>query len=83
MVSSALLNYTQGYAQPNTYKNSDFGGSQGSFGRGGGRDTFSDRNFGHGNGGSGRGRGGGRFANFQCQICLKYGHTANVYHFQN
>nr|KYP67039.1 Retrovirus-related Pol polyprotein from transposon TNT 1-94 [Cajanus cajan] len=27
--------------------------------------------------GSGRGR-GGRFANFQCQICFKYGHTANV-----
>ncbi|KAJ1430595.1 Zinc finger, CCHC-type superfamily [Sesbania bispinosa] len=27
--------------------------------------------------GTGRGR-GGRFANFQCQICLKYGHTANI-----
>lgn len=29
---------------------------------------------------SGRGR-GGRFANFQRQICLKFGHTANVFHF--
>ena len=26
LVSSVPLNYTQGYAQPNTYKNSDFGG---------------------------------------------------------
>ena len=25
---------------------------------------------------------GGRFANFQCQICLKYGHTANMCHFR-
>jgi len=82
LVSSASLNYTQGYAQPNTYKYSDFGGSQGSFGRSGGRDTFSDRNPGHGSGVSSRSCGGGRFANFQCQICLKYGHTANVCHFR-
>ena len=27
--------------------------------------------------------GGGRFANFQCQICLKYGHTTNVCHFRS
>ena len=34
-----------------------------------------------GRSGSGRGCGCGRFANFQCQIYLKYGHTTNVCHF--
>ena len=54
VISSASLNYTQGYSHQNSYKTC----------------------------GSGRGSGGGRFANFQCQICLKYGHTANVFHFR-
>ena len=43
---------------------------------------FSDRGVGHGGGGSSRGRNDARFANFQCQICLKYGHTINVCHFK-
>nr|KYP50321.1 hypothetical protein KK1_027896 [Cajanus cajan] len=46
------------------------GYARGSVNRGGG-------NSGRRGGSSGRGR-GGRFANFQCQICLKYGHTANI-----
>ena len=50
--------------------------------RDGGRGTFSDRGTGLKGGGSGRGRSGGHFANFQCQICLKYEHTANVCHFR-
>lgn len=33
-------------------------------------------------GGGGHGRGGGRFANFQCQVCLKFGHTASVCHYR-
>ena len=35
-----------------------------------------------GGGGGGRGRGGGHFANFQCQVCYKYGHTASVCHYR-
>ena len=52
------------------------------YGCGGGRGTFSDRNPGRGSGGSNRGHGGGRLTNFQCQICLKDGHTANFCHFK-
>jgi len=64
---------------PNTYKT---GGSRNACGRGGSCGAFLDRGAGHGGGGFGRDRGGGRFANFQCQICLKFGHTANVCHFR-
>jgi len=83
MLSSPSLNYTQGYSHSNSYKFGDFGGSRGSFGCGSGRSGLSDRGVGRNGGGSGRGRGNGRFANFQCQICLKDGHTANVCHFQS
>ena len=38
-MSSALLNYTQGYLHPNAYKTGDSGGSRGLYGRG----AFSDR----------------------------------------
>ena len=79
MMNSASINYTQGCLYPNTYKTGDSGGSRGAYGRG----AFSNRGAGRGGGGFGRGRGGGRFANFQCQICLKFGHTANVCHFRS
>ena len=76
LLTSPSLNYTQGYSHSSSYKSGDSGGFRGVYGRGtGGRGAFSDR------GGPGRGRGGGKFVNFQCQICLKYGHTANVCHF--
>jgi len=82
MLASPSLNYTQGYSYGSSYKGNDSGGSRGGYGRSnGGRNTSFDR--GGGRGGSERGRGGGRFANFQCQICLKYGHTANVCHFRS
>ena len=83
MLSSPSLNYTQGFSHLNSYKSGDFGGSRGSFGRGSGHSGPSDCGVGRNGGGSGRGRGNGRFANFQCQICLKYGHTANVCHFRS
>jgi len=83
MLSSSSLNYTQGYSHLNSYKLGDFGGSRGSFGRGSCRSGPSDRGAGHNGGGSSRERGNGRFANFQCQIYLKYGHTANVCHFRS
>ena len=77
VLSSPSLNYTQGYLHSNSYKSGDSGGYRGAYGHdNGGRGNPSDR--GVGRNGSGKGRGGGRFANFQCQICLKYGHTANV-----
>ena len=79
MISSPSLNYTQGYSHQNSYKTS---GSRSSYGHGGGRGDFSNRGAGRGGGDSNRGRGGGQFANFQCQICLKYGHIANVCHFR-
>ena len=78
-INSASLNYTQGYSHPNTYKN---GGSQDSYSHGGGCGTFYDQSIGRGGGGPGRGSSGGRFANFQCQICFKYGYTANACHFK-
>ena len=63
MLASPSLNYTQGYLYESLYKDNDFGGSRGGYGRSnGGRNTSSDR--GGGDGGFGRGRGGGRFANF-------------------
>jgi len=43
---------------------------------GGGGFTRSTR----GRGGNGRGR--GRYPNLQCQVCLKFGHTAVVCHYQ-
>ena len=73
MLASPSLNYTQSYSYGSSYKGNDFGDSRGGYGRSnGGHNTSFDRGGGHG--GSGRGRGGSRFANFQCQICLKYGH---------
>ena len=68
------INYTQGYVLPNSNDTSTRNNSNGGYGRGGG---------GRGNNGPCRGGGNGRghgrhFANFQCQICLKYGHTANI-----
>ena len=41
-----------------------------------------NRDGGCGGGGGGCGHGGGRFANFQCQVCYKYGHTASVCHYR-
>ena len=43
---------------------------------------FFYRVVGRNGGGFGRGCSIGRFANFQCQIGLKYGHPANVFHFR-
>ena len=79
MINFASLNYTKGYSHPNTYKN---GGYRDSYGHDGGCGTFSDRSTAHGGGSSDRGHNGRQFANFQCQICLKYGHTANACHFK-
>ena len=82
MLALASLNYTQGYSYGSSYKGNDFGGSRGAYGRSNGdRNTSFDQ--GGGCSGSKRGHGGGRFANFQCQICLKYGHTANMCHFRS
>ena len=82
VLSSPSLNYAQGYSHSNSYKSGDSGGSRGAYGHdNGGRGNPSER--GVGRSGSGRGRGGGRFANFQCQICLKYGHTINACHVQS
>ena len=78
---SPSVNYTQGYPHPTS---SDIGtrshSAVGFVRDGGGRGPNGARggsNKGRRGGGPGRGR-GGRFANFQCQICLKYGHTANI-----
>ncbi|RZB80750.1 N-terminal acetyltransferase B complex auxiliary subunit NAA25 isoform C [Glycine soja] len=82
MLVSLSVNYTQGYSYGSLSKANDSSSFRGSYGRGnGGHNVSFDR--GGGCNGSGRGRGGGRFANFQCQICLKYGHTANVCHFRS
>ena len=83
VMNSTSKNYTQGCLYPNAYKTGNSGGSRGAYGRGGCRGAFPDHGVGRGGGSSSRGRGGGRFANFQCQICLKFGHTANVCHFQS
>ncbi|KAH1147514.1 hypothetical protein GYH30_042596 [Glycine max] len=83
MLSSPSLNCTQDYSHSNSYKYGDFGGSRGSFGCDSGRSGPSNHDAKRNGGGSGRGQGNGRFANFQCQICLKYGHTVNVCHFQS
>ena len=72
VLSSPSLNYTQGYSHKNSYKSGHPGGSRGLYGRGNGRGGFPDRSAGRSGGGFGRG-GGGHFANFHCQICLKYG----------
>ena len=49
-------------------------------------DSFGHGSFNRGDrcggGGGSRGRGGGHFANFQCQVCYKYGHTASVCHYR-
>jgi len=50
----------------------------GSFGRNG---SF-NRGDCRGGGGGDCGRGGGHFANFQCQVCYKYGHTTSVSHYR-
>ena len=82
VLTSPSLNYTQGYLHSNSYKSGDSSGSRGVYGcSNGGLGNPSDRGVGHS--GSGRGCSGGRFANFHCQIYLKYRHTANVCHFQS
>lgn len=48
--------------------------------RGGG---FNNRGGGWCDGTGGGGRGRGWFANFQCQVCLKYGHTTSVCHYRH
>jgi len=71
---SPSINYTQGYVLPNSNDTRTCNNSSGGYGRGSeGRGNNGGR---HGDG-NGRGR-GGRFVNFQCQICLKYGHTTNI-----
>lgn len=55
-----------------------FSNFRGGFGRGGGFNNHGGDRRG-GTGGGGRVR--GRFAIFQCQVCLKYGHTALVCHY--
>ena len=75
-LSFPSLNYTQGYSHSNLYKSSDFGGSRGGYGCDGG-------SYQPNSGGSNRGHSGGRFVNFKCQLCLKFGHTTNVYHFRS
>lgn len=40
------------------------------------------RQGGANSGASNSGRGRESFANYQCQVCFKYGHTASVCHFQ-
>ena len=82
MLASSSLNYTQGYSYGSSYKGNDSGGSRRGYGRSNGnRNTLSNRSGGCS--GSGRGRSGGWFANFQCQIYLKYGHTTNMCHFRS
>ena len=68
------INYTQGYVLPNSNDTTTRNNSNGGYGRGGGG---RGNNGGRRGGGNERGR-GGCFANFQCQICLTYGHTANI-----
>ncbi|KAL2348427.1 hypothetical protein Fmac_002427 [Flemingia macrophylla] len=71
---SPSVNYTQGYTHPNSSKiaiSHKSSGGCSSYGARGGD------NRGRRGGGTSRGC-GGRFANFQCQICLKYGHTTNI-----
>ena len=81
MLVSLSINYAQGYSYGSSSKATDSSGFRGSYDRGnGGRNTSFYR--GGGCGGSGKGCSGGRFANFRCQICLKYGHTTNVCHFR-
>jgi len=88
-LSSPSLKYTQGYLNSNSYLSGDSGGSQGLYGRGGGNHGgFADRGdrsgvASHNSGGSNRDHSDGKLANFQCQSCLKYGHTANVCHFRS
>ena len=74
VMNSASINCVQGCFYPNAYKTGDSGGSRGAYGCGGSCGAFSDCGASHG---------GGRFANFQCQICLKFGHTVNVCHFRS
>ena len=82
LLVSLSINYTQGYSYESSSKANDSSSFRGSYGRGnGGRNALFDR--GGGRGGSRKGHSGGRFANFQCLICLKYGHTANVFHFRS
>ena len=83
-LSSPSLNYTQGYSHSNSYKSRDSGSSQGGYGHDdGSRGGFANRGADRHSDGSGRGPDCGRFAYFQCQIFLKFGHTANVCHFRS
>ena len=72
---SPSINYTQGYVLPNLNDTSTRNNSSGGYGRGGGG---RGNNGGRRGGGNERGR-GGCFANFQCQICLKYGHMSTFF----
>jgi len=47
------------------------------------RDAQKGNSRGSGRSGSSPARGRGKFAKFQCQICLKFDHTANVCHFKS
>ena len=77
------MNYTQLYVNPNSSSH-DCGGYTH---RNADRSSYSDRSSGDGGGrcgGAGPNRGcGGQFANFQCQIYLKYGHTANICYYRS
>jgi len=57
--------------------------TQGSYGHGGGNHSGSCGEVTHGGGNFGRGHDGGKFAKFQCQVCLKFGNIANVCHFRS
>ena len=72
-MNSTLINYKQDCLYPNAYKIGDSGGSCDAYGRGSNRGAFTNRGASRGGGGFGSDRGGGRFANFQCQICLNLG----------
>ena len=72
---SPSINYTKGYVLPNSNDTSTRNNSSGGYGRGGGG---RGNNGGRRGGGNERGR-GGCFANFQCQICLKYGHMSTFF----
>ena len=50
VISSLSLNYTKGYSHQNSYKIVDSSCSQSSYGRGGGRDGFLNRNAERGGG---------------------------------
>ena len=82
--NSPLFNVAQGYnSSSNNYNSqnrSNYPGNHGGFNHGGGH-SRGGNNFGRGGGCLGGGRGCDRYANFQCQVCFKFGHTTTVCHF--